>query len=185
MGITGIPKPVRYFASIIYREGGMIPEVEGELIALLGNIVLRTDPVIFLHTTYYEREMGKDLLRYFLLFKPLRDREELSSVKLATNDIETSTLEEGMRTINIDPGYIALEHVILATTKGFAHRIYLGKGIFGDLTLMYSGGTFKPLPWTYPDYGSAEMISLLNCWREDYKGDLRGGSMSGKSPRIK
>jgi Domain of unknown function (DUF4416) len=185
MGTPNAPKPVRYFVSLIYRENGQMPGIEDKLITLLGEIASRTNPVTFLHTNYYEKEMGKSLLRYFLLFKPLRDREELSSVKLATNDIETNTLEEGRRTINIDPGYIALEHVILATTKGFAHRIYLGKGIFGDLTLMYSEGAFKPLPWTYPDYGSSEMISLLKCWREEYKGDLRGGSVSEKSPRIK
>lgn len=161
-----------------------MPEVEDKLITLLGEILSRTDPVPFLHTTYYEREMGTGLLRYFLLFKPLRDREELPSVKLITNDIEANMSEGGRRTINIDPGYIALEQVVLATTKGFAHRIYLGQGIFGDLTLMHAAGTYKPLPWTYPDYGSAEMISMLKCWREEYKKDLRGGAVPGKPSGI-
>jgi hypothetical protein len=185
MGIPGSPKPVRYFVSIIYQEGMKAPEIENNLIANLGNILSRTNPMPFLQTTYYEKEMGKGLMRYFLLFKPLRTREELPSVKLMTNDIEVNTSEEGRRTINIDPGYISLEQVILATTKGYAHRIYLGKGVFGDLTLVYTNGTFESLAWTYPDYGSVEMISMLNCWREEYKADLRGGSVPGNTPRAK
>lgn len=184
MGTPGTPKPVRFFVSLIYRENEQMPNVEGSLTTLLGEIASRTSPVPFLHTTYYEKEMGKDLLRYFLLFQPLRNREELPFVKLKTNDIEKNISVRGRRTINIDPGYIALEHVILATTKGFAHRIYLGNGIFGDLTLMYSGGSFKPLPWTYPDYGSPDLLSMLHCWRENYKIDLRGESTPGRSSGI-
>jgi hypothetical protein len=184
MGTPGAPKPIRLFVSLIYQENNRMVEVEEKLTVLFGEIVSRTHPAPFLHTTYYEKEMGKDLLRYFLLFKHLRDREDLPAVKLRTNDIEVGLSEGGRRTINIDPGYIALEQVILATTKGFAHRIYLGQGIFGDLTLIYTGGTYKPLAWTYPDYGSAEMISMLNCWREEYKTDLRGGPVPGKSSGI-
>jgi len=68
---------------------------------------------------------------------------------------------------------MALEHVVLATTKGYSHRIYLGEGIFADLTLLYENGTYRPLQWTYPDYGGDELIGLLNRWRERYKGLLR------------
>ena len=63
--------------------------------------------------------------------------------------------------------------MVLATTKGYAHRIYLGKGIFADLTLLYENGSYRALRWTYPDYGSDELIGLFNRWREHYKGMLR------------
>ena len=75
--------------------------------------------------------------------------------------------------MNIDPGYVALEHMVLATTKGYSHRVYLGQGIFADLTLIYDNGTYRSLPWTYRDYGSNELISLFNLWRERYKRLLR------------
>jgi hypothetical protein len=185
MGTPGDPKPIRFFVSIIYQKSGHIPEVEDKLVALLGDVLSKTEPEPFSQTTYYEREMGTGLLRHFLLFKPLWDRRQLSSVKLMTNDLEANMTGGGRRTINLDPGYLSLEQVVLATTKGYAHRIYLGEGIFGDLTLMYSNGTFGPLPWTYPDYGSIKLISMLNCWREKYKADLRGGSVPGKSPCFK
>ena len=35
------------------------------------------------------------------------------------------------RPVNLDPGYIEQAKVILASTKNFYHRIYLGGGIFG------------------------------------------------------
>jgi hypothetical protein len=181
MGTVGTPKPVRYFVSIIYRPIGNITWVENSLTAHLGGILSKTNPEPFLQTTYYQKEMGTNLLRYFILFKPLGEREELSSIKLMTNELEATTSLSGRRIFNIDPGYLSLEQVVLATTKGYAHRIYLGKGIFGDLTLMYTNGTFGSLPWTYPDYGGIEIISMLNCWREVYKGDIRGGSVKGKT----
>ncbi len=173
MGIPGSLKPVRYFASIIYQTLGNIQQVEDDLVAQLGPILVKTDSEPFSQTTYYEKEMGNDLLRRFILFKSLRKREDLPSVKLMTNELEKNTSVNGRRTFNIDPGYLALEQVILATTKGYTHRIYIDKGIFADLTLIYTNGTYGSLPWTYPDYGSHGIISMLNCWRENYKKDLR------------
>ncbi|MBP1750969.1 MAG: putative GTP-binding protein, partial [Deltaproteobacteria bacterium] len=70
-------------------------------------------------------------------------------------------------------GYIALEHVILATTKGYAHRLYIGKGIHADLTLMFNNGSFRALEWTYPDYAEPETIALFNKWRESVKQALK------------
>ncbi len=185
MGTPVDLRPVRFFVSIIYQENGQMPEIENNLISLFGEILSRTDIAPFLHTSYYEREMGSGLLRYFLLFKPLMSREKLPSLKLKTNEFEKKMSVGGKRIINIDPGYIALEQVILATTKGYTHRIYLGQGIYADLTLIYTGGSFGPLPWTYPDYGGPEIISMLNRWREEYKADLRGGFLHEKSPRVK
>ncbi len=117
--------------------------------------------------------MGKNLSRYFLLFAPLASRGQLPEVKLRTNEIEARHARQGNRTVNIDPGYIALEQIVLATTKGFAHRLYLGNGIFGDLTLMFENGSYHGLPWTYPDYRSEEIIALCTRWRQRYKESLR------------
>ena len=147
--------------------------IERELGDVLGPLQDRSPRKPFLHSDYYEKEMGKNLSRYFLLFRPLASREQLPEVKLQTNEIETRHALQGHRTVNIDPGYIALEHIVLATTKGFAHRLYLGKGIFGDLTLMFKNGSYHDLPWTYPDYRSEETIALCADWRQHYKESLR------------
>lgn len=173
MGTIRRPPPVLYFASLIFNDQGPMAAIEKELRDVLGPIEDRSATKPFLHSDYYQKEMGKNLSRYFLLFQPLASRGQLPEVKLQTNEIETRHARQGDRTVNIDPGYIALEHIVLATTKGFAHRLYLGKGIFGDLTLMFENGSFHGLPWTYPDYRSEEIIALCTSWRQHYKESLR------------
>ena len=173
MGIVKIPKPVKFFASIIFKDNRGLQSAEREIRQAVGDIQERTVPVPFYFTDYYEKEMGSGLMRLFLLLEPFSPREGLPAVKLKTNEIEASLLSEGKRTVNIDPGYISLENVVLATTKGYAHRIYIGNGIYADLTLTYHNGTYRPLEWTYPDYGSVETISLLNKWRGNLKEKTR------------
>jgi len=173
MGAVKKPPSVLFFVSLIFNDQSRMAEVENELGDFLGPVWDRSAIRPFFHSDYYEREMGKSLNRYFLLFESLASREQLPEVKLWTNDIEARHEQQGNRTANIDPGYIALEQVVLATTKGYAHRIYLGNGIFGDLTLMFENGSYRSLPWTYPDYRSEEIVALCNGWRQRYKESLR------------
>ena len=173
MGTAKTPKPVKLFASIIFGGEESLHEVEEKLVPVIGKIQEKTATMPFSHTAYYEKEMGKNLDRCLILFEPLFQREILPEIKLKTNETESFLLMDGKRTANIDPGYISLEHVVLATTKGFAHRVYLGQGIYADLTLIYQNGTFKPLEWTYPDYGGEEFISTFNGWRNYLKEMLK------------
>lgn len=173
MGIPKDPKPVKLFASLIFKEEAPFHSALKMLADEVGTIEEKIPPATFSHTDYYEKEIGKGLFRVFILFKELFPRELLPGIKLKTNEIEAAFSESHRRSVNIDPGYISLENVILATTKGFAHRIYMGGGIYADLTLMYSNGTYRPLEWTYPDYGEAKTISVFNEWRENYKQVLR------------
>jgi hypothetical protein len=173
MGNPHVPKSVKYFASMMFGSEISRHQAEGELASFIGRIEDTTGVIPFIHSDYYDKEMGGNLLRVFLLFEPLLHRDLLPEIKLKTNEIERRLSVSGKRTVNIDPGYIALEHVILATTKGYAHRVYLSKGIYADLTLVYQNGTYKALEWTYPDYRENETIYILNNWRDLYKGMLR------------
>jgi len=173
MGIPKNPKPIKLFSSLIFREEAVLHDALKMLEDNIGMIQEKNQPTAFSHTGYYEKETGKDLLRVFILFEELFPRELLPQIKLKTNEIELAFSENHMRRVNIDPGYISLENVILATTKGYTHRIYIGSGIYADLTLMYSSGTYRPLEWTYPDYSEAKTISVFNEWRENYKKVLR------------
>jgi len=172
MGSIRPLRPVAFFASIMLSDHALMPETEAALSGLLGPIGEKTAPVPFTYSDYYREEMG-DLSRCFVFFVRLGPRESLVDAKLATNEIEEKLSVSGRRRVNIDPGYLALEHVVLATTKGYSHRLYLGRGIFGDLTLMFQNGGYKPLPWTYPDYAAEETTQMFNRWRQHYKEQLR------------
>jgi hypothetical protein len=118
--------------------------------------------------------MGWPLHRRFVSFERLIRPLNIVEIKLRTNRIENDHLQDGKRQINIDPGYISLERLVLATGKNYSHRIYLSKGIYVDLSLIFHKGSFVPLQWTYKDYASPENIAFFNNVRERYKGQLRG-----------
>ena len=173
MGKIKRPERVKLFASLIFQDDVDLCAVFGKLKELIGPIEDETSPALFTHTAYYDAEMGRGLKRCFVLFGPVLDRDILPDVKLATNEIEDLFARNNKRTVNVDAGYIALEHVILATTKGYAHRLYIGKGIHADLTLMFNNGSYRALQWTYPDYAEPETTALFNKWRESVKQALR------------
>jgi len=75
-------------------------------------------------------EMGKPLFRQFLSFEKLISPEQLVEIKLFTNQLEQESAEQGRRRVNLDPGYLSLDHLVLATGKPCAHRIYLSQGIW-------------------------------------------------------
>jgi len=162
-----------FFTSIIFREPEVLNIAREMISSILGDARELTPFMPFNHTDYYEKEMGPGLMRLFILYRALTQRERLPEVKLRTNSIELSLSERNTRRVNIDPGYISLENVILATTKGYTHRIYIGKGIYGDLTLVFYRGTYMPLEWTYPDYREKSVIQLFNGWRSIMKEEMR------------
>ena len=80
----------------------------------------------------------------------------LADIKRQTNAWEAEYAALGLhpepRPLNLDPGYITLAKLVLASTKDHAHRIYLGDGIYAEVTLAYRDRRWQPLEWTYPDY---------------------------------
>ncbi len=169
MGIVGTPLPVVFFAGILSRGEDNLRRALDALATDIDSVEIQASVEHFTYTDYYEKEMGSDLLRTFVLFRSLKNRESLADIKIITNAIEQTLAIDSKRVVNLDPGYIALEHVILATTKGYAHRIYLRDGIYADLTLVFNNGTYRALQWTYPDYSEARTILLFNDWRGHYK----------------
>jgi len=124
-------------------------------------------PVLpFSYTDYYTPEMGKDLVKRFLALRHLWPAGDLPKIKAMTWDLEKKTSVDGRRTINLDPGLLTPEKLVLATGKDAGHRIYIGDGVFGDLHLLYQKGSYKPLPWTYPDYREEWIIQWMNRQRE-------------------
>lgn len=162
------PPPVKLFTGLIHGPSSPLDECIRSLGEGIGEIEFTSCAMPFSYTGYYEEEMGMGLKRTLVTYRRLIRREEIVELKIFTNKLEKVFSFGNKRTINIDPGYIAQEHVILATGKGFSHRPYLGRGVYADLTLMYVKDEYRALEWTYPDYGTAEMRELFRELRHKY-----------------
>jgi hypothetical protein len=101
-------------------------------------------------------------------FEKLVLPEGLAGIKHRTNLLESELAVEGQRRVNLDPGIVNDSRLILATTKDFAHRIYLGSGIYAEVTLIFKDGAFRSQEWTYPDYQSQEALEFILKARERY-----------------
>jgi hypothetical protein len=167
---------VKLVASLFSPEEKTLEEVTLKLQAMCGAADWVSPPLFFDRTRYYEKEIGWPLHRRFLSFKALIRPEAIVDIKLQTNELEKEYLEEGKRRVNIDPGYVALERLVLATGKNYTHRVYLSKGIYADLTLVFHQGSFQTLAWTYRDYAEPAVIGYFNDIRNHYKNQLRGVS---------
>jgi len=146
--------------------------------ARFGSAELELGPLSFDQTDYYASEMGEDLERWFLAFSEPIAQHQIAGIKRETNRFEADIAAEGewpvSRPVNLDPGYVTLGKLVLATTKDQAHRIAVGEDIYAEVTLRFSGGSFEPNPWTYADYRQAEYLQFFGRVRERLREQLRG-----------
>jgi hypothetical protein len=130
-----------------------------------GPLDLRTDVMPWDFTHYYDDEMGVPLHRQLVAAERLISPEQLGPIKQATNAIEAAFAAEAAgrppRPVNLDPGYVTESKLVLASTKDFAHRIYLGGGIFAEVTLTYARGRWVAHEHTFPDYASGAYDAFL------------------------
>ena len=159
-------KKVKLVSSLFSPDEELIEKVIKQMEGYFDPVDWVSEKLVFNRTRYYEKEMGWPLYRRFISFSRLISPDEIVDIKLITNTIENEYLVDKRRKINIDPGYISLERLVLATGKNYIHRIYLKKGIYADLTLIFYAGTFKPLAWTYPDYAEEKVIGYFNMLRD-------------------
>ena len=166
-----IPEKSFFFGSFLYRVDLISEEEIKSLWERKWGDSQYFSHAYFPMKTYYSKEMGhSDLLkRFFGVATTLRDRDMFVEAKLwATLEEkkrEVKKERQAFRVVNIDVGCLSLENLQLATGKPFSHRIYLGKGVYSDLTYLFRKKTFEVLPWTYPDYRENEILSFFNLAR--------------------
>ncbi|MCF7870327.1 MAG: DUF4416 family protein [Candidatus Omnitrophica bacterium] len=164
------PKPAKFIAAFIYANEIVYQKTKKILTKKFGKIDYESEQLNFDSTDYYQSEMGKPLFRKFISFQKLKDPAQFIKIKLFCLKLEKKFSKNSLRTINIDPGCINQAKLVLTTTKDFAHRIYLGKGIYAEVTLFYKGGRFNHLPTTFPDYRTNTYKDIFEQIRNIYIG---------------
>ena len=176
MGEIHVKQPVLLILPAFAAEESTLLWAKNRVSELFGPIALESDTFSFdRFTDYYAASMGAKLLKRIWAFENLIDPGQLAAIKVATNRLEEEYAQSDKTTarpLNLDPGYIDLGKLVLASTKDHAHRIYLQQGIFAELTLIYTKKHWQPLPWTYPDYQSKEYHEFFDRCRK-YLGENR------------
>ncbi len=138
-----------------------------------GEILMLSEPFDFAESEYYRKTMGEGLKKQFCAMSAWYDPSELAADKRRSNqwEIDYATLpsSEGTteanipeRPLNIDPGYMSMTKIVLASTKNREHRIYLRDGIYAEVTLAYRDQAWQPMAWTYPDYQRADVRAFFH-----------------------
>jgi hypothetical protein len=138
-----------------------------------GELDLVSSAFSFNHSQYYADEMGSALDKRFISFKNPNSIDCFIEFKLLSLKLENNFAVEGRRRVNIDPGYLESAKLVLASTKNYDHRIYLGKGIYGDVQLRFREGQFVDNPWTYPDYLTETAQTFFKKTRTIYFSQLK------------
>ncbi len=176
------PEPAKPFCAVLAADEDWLGRAVDLLQRYFGDIDLSTDELAFDYTDYYESSMGPDLLRRIVSFSDLIDPAHIIDWKLATNGLETELTARRRnvvdRPVNLDPGYVVASKMVLTTAKNYCHRIYLGRGIYAEVTLQWSNGEFLPLEWTYPDYRSETYRAFFRRMRERYMEQIAPGENS-------
>ncbi len=150
------PQPVKLIIGILAADQNCLDAAHKVLAAKFGKIDLTSDVWPFTQTDYYKNETGPNILRQFASLEKLIDPGNLAKIKHATNKLEQQlarSLKMPLpRPVNLDPGLIEPSKVVLATTKNYSHRIYIGHKMFAEVTLIYEKGAWRHFDYTYPDY---------------------------------
>jgi len=156
MGQIKPPAPALLLLAAFSRHEAALAWALRRAASAWGEPILSSPPFDFRETEYYTASMGPELTKQFWLFNPSFDPATLPSVKRQTNLWEeeyaaVAALPEP-RPLNLDPGYLTMAKLVLASTKDHAHRIYLADGIYAEITLHYTGGRWQGREWTFADY---------------------------------
>jgi len=168
MSIPREAKPAKLVVGLFMGATNLLENLALDLSSRFGSIDILSAWLPFDYTSYYEPEMGAPLFRRVFAFDKFIQQSDLAKIKHTTNQIEQQYSQNGKRRVNIDPGYLLHERFVLASGKNYSHRIYIGDGIYADLTLIYHKGGFQKLPWTYPDYADRPMLTVLERVRNKY-----------------
>lgn len=171
------PEPVKLIIGILAADQVCLNEAVEVITAEYGEYDLISDVYDFYQTDYYKDQAGENILRQFVSFKELINPGRLASIKHRTNRIEeelAGNLDTPLpRPVNLDPGIIEPSKLVLASTKNFSHRIYIGDNMYAELTLSFCKGKWQSFSYTFPDYKEDRYHEFLSKVREKLVEQIR------------
>ena len=140
--------------AIMYSDKRVYGQVKDILIKEYGEIKAESDEYDFdQFTSFYEKEMGKGLVKRFLIFVKDIEKKDLIEIKNKITEIEKEFLKDENRTINLDPGYINGDELVLASFKsGTNYKEDLGGGVYAHKVLEFKEKNVERFWHTFPDY---------------------------------
>lgn len=171
------PEPVKLIIGILAADDKALDAAWDRIRDEFGEIDFTSEVWPFTQTSYYKDELGENILRQFASIAKLIDPGQLADIKHRANQIEIELAEKLStdlpRPVNLDPGIIEPSKLVLASTKNFSHRIYIGKGMYAELTLSFCKGTWQSFSYTFPDYKEQRYHKFLSIVRDRLVEQLR------------
>jgi hypothetical protein len=164
------PQPVKLICGVLASGQQALSAAQERLQGLYGRADFISEVWPFTQTEYYNDQMGQGILRNFLAFEKLIDPGQIAEIKHKTNDLEKKLAEQlktpWPRPVNLDPGYLEPAKLVLASTKNFSHRIYIGQNMYAEVTLMFHKGAWRSFEFTFPDFKGERYHEFLSKVRE-------------------
>jgi len=165
--------PVKLFFGVLSSDSDRCREAVAMIEERYGPADFKSVDYPFDRTDYYTPEMGGSIVRFFIGMGSLIRPGEIADIKVETNAIEERLSVSGRRRVNLDPGYLDYDKVVLASAKYNGDKIYLSRGIWADLTLRFKNGKFEPYPWSFPDFKAGLYDEVFIQMRNRYKSQRR------------
>ena len=160
------PSPVKLIIGILAANHQCLNTAVEAITKKFGQEDFTSEVWDFDQTEYYKDQTGSHILRQFVSFENLISPEKLAKIKLQTNKIEQKLAAKLAmplpRPVNLDPGIIEPSKLILASTKNFSHRIYIGKQMYAEVTLSFNKGKWISFDYTFPDYKQQRYHAFLS-----------------------
>ncbi len=153
----------KLIVGVIYHDKDFLEKALTMLTDMFGETDCVSDEFSFSagFSDYYDEEIGGEGLRRFYSFRRLVNPSEQAKIKTATNRMEKELSVDGKRRINLDPGFMNIGRLMLATTKNAWFRVPLSDGIYTELTLFWARKRWNKMAWTYMDYQSETVQKFL------------------------
>lgn len=172
MGKSIYPTAAKAILFLLTNQEGLLKKILPDFEALLGPVAIKSRWFDFPQGHYYEEEMGKNLRRSFISFKKIFEPYRLAEFKKFSVAIEQSLVQNNRRTINIDPGYVDLFKMVLASNKGGGQKVAVAQDIYAHTLLRYEKNEWRDFPWTFPDFKSKQYHEDLSKVRTELKNDI-------------